>query len=377
MRSFSLAVTALIGVTAANPRVWPRNYRPVNPYPTVPSSSSSTPSSTEGGEYPHPGPTGGNTYPPYPPHSTDVTDYSHPGPTGGNTYPPGGPSTEVLTTYTTTTVCPVTETHGTKVITSLTTSVITITSCKAGCHHEPTPTPGPNPGPGDSNYPVTVPTTITTTTFTWVPCSTSVGHSGPSVIYSSFLTPSYYPTTYVTDVLVYPTPKPESPDVTPASPEHPPVYTPGTPQPPVETPGAPHPPTVTPAPENPPVYPPGTPEECPAPVTITVTVGGGAEPCHACETKTYTITEHGTATTFTVTVTPEATGPVNTPHSTPYGPNPPHSTPYGPNPPVGPTGGSSTGVPHPTGYIPYPSDASSMSYSSSHEGPKPTDYYTY
>jgi hypothetical protein len=154
-----------------------------------------------------------------------------------------------------------------------------------------------------------------------VPCSTAVGSNGPSVIYSTYLTASYYPTVYTTDVVVYPT-------ATPA------------PQP-----------TIVTAESN-----------CPAQATVTVTIGGD---CHDCQTKTYTVTESGTKTTFTVTIPPtQPASSTNGPSKSSYIPSPPIST-----------GVSSSGAPHSTGSVPYPTGpSSSVIYSSSHAGPQPTGY---
>ena len=175
---------------------------------------------------------------------------------------------------------------------------------------------------------------VTTSTYSWVPCSTSVGTNGNSVIYSTYLTPTYYPTTYTTTIVTYPT---------------------ITPQPPVQTySSAPQPPVVTPS-----VSIPAVSTQCPAVATVTVTVQ--PQPCKACETKTYTITENGSKTTFTVTVTPTYT-PL--PISSDISSKPPH-----------PTGGSSIYItPSGTGSIPYPTHSSAPSssvYSTGRVGPTP------
>jgi hypothetical protein len=381
MRSTSVAFAALFGVAAANPAVWPRNdgYG-YNPYPTAESSSSVASSYSSETLYP---PASSSTYVqssasseyPYPPLSTDVSS-DYPQPPSGTGYPPqppytgtgyppqpphptgtgyiskppmstGYPGTEVLTTYTTTTVCPVTQTYGTEVITTITTSTITVTSCKAGCHHQPTPPASSPVHPTEG--PVTETQTITATTYTFVPCSTSIGHNGPAVIYSTYLTASYYPTTYYTTKVIYPTPAPQ-----------PPVET-SKPQPPVVTPAGncPAASTVTVTIAPPAVTPV---DNCPAASTITVTIV--PPPPAGYETKTYTVTEHGYPTTITVTV-PVTETPIQTPQSTPYQPQPPLST----------GGSASSGIPQPTGHGPYPTGGhSSVIYSESHVGPKSTGY---
>jgi hypothetical protein len=261
MRSISIALAALIGVVAANPVVeWPRN-APAPPYPT---GVSSKPDET--------------------------------------------------ITYVTETICPVTYTHGTIVKTTLTTSTITVTSCKGGCH-KPTPPPVYNPPGGDK----TITKTYTTITYTFVPCSTSVGKNDHSVIYSTFLSQSAITKTYTTYEVVKPTPAP--PAVTPI-PEGP---KPGT----CVT-------TITQINDYfscPPVAPPATVTE-----TITITKGGPAPPpCHEC-VKTYTITEGGYETCITYTFEKPPTKPTETPkkpHYTPPVYTPPVHTPPVYTPPAG------------------------------------------
>lgn len=253
--------------------------------------------------------------------------------------------TEVITTYTTETICPVTKTYGTQVVTTLTTSTITITSCKSGCHHQPTPPASSHAESTPSQSgPVYVPTTITTTTYTWVPCSTSVGNNGGSTIYSTYLTASWYPTTYVTSTLVYPEPTP----------------------------------IVTPVATPPPA------DNCPAPVTVTkiVTETVGSGHCEACQTKTYTVTEGGYKTTITVTLPP-----TEVPHSSQVysSGKPEHSTYvhsseiYSSKPPMSTGASGYSSIPYSTGSVPYPTSSVHLSYSSgSHAGPKPTGgYYGY
>lgn len=81
----------------------------------------------------------------------------HPHLTGSwpNSSPPAWPtSTETLTTYTSTTVCPLTRTSGNVTETTWTTSTVTVTSCKGGC------TPTSLVHPSTAEY--TTYTTVTT-----------------------------------------------------------------------------------------------------------------------------------------------------------------------------------------------------------------------
>jgi hypothetical protein len=177
-----------------------------------------------------------------------------------------------------------------------------------------------------------VPTTITTTTYAFVPCSTSVGNSGPSVIYSTYLTASYYPTTYVTTKVVYPTVAPPKPTV---------------------------------------VTPHDYPEQCPGPVTVTVTVTAGEEPTYKPNPPAYT-------------PIPEPSYSQGPAPSYSHGPAPSYSQGPAPSYSEGPApsssktpDASSTGyIPYPTGDAPYPTTSPSTSSPIYTPGPKPTgDYY--
>jgi hypothetical protein len=279
MRSVSVALAALIGVVAANPLAeWPRNAPP--PYPTGVTTSK--------------------------------------------------PDT---ITYTTETICPVTYTHGTEVKTTLTTSTITVTSCKGGCH-KPTPPPVYTPPPHGGDHTITK--TYTTITYTFVPCSTSVGNNDHSVIYSTYLSQSAITKTYTTYEVVKPTPAPPAITPTPEAPK------PGT-CPPTVT-------TITQIIDNfscPPAPPAVT-------STVTVTVGKPpAPPCHEC-VKSYTVTEGDFTTcityTYEVPPTKSTVTPVTPGSKPPYTkPTTPVSTPPVYTLPPHGTGKSSSSIPKPTG----------------------------
>lgn len=352
MRSVAL-ITALIGAASANPVLhWPRNYF----WPTG-HSSSSVPLPTSGTVVPPP-PSGGSTSKPsYPTSYSISTPWSAPSSvatgsskpsssipwssTGGVSTGTGYPSsTETITTYTTTTVCPVTETTGTQVITTLTTSIITITSCKGGCHQSTPPSSPPSTPTGPSS--IVVPTVLTTSSYVFIPVSSSVGHNGHTTVYSTYLTSEVVSKTYSTWATIYPS-------------------------------------TVTPPTVTPPVVTPPS-GSCPAPATVTVTVTAPPPPptnCPDC-TKTYTITESGTTTCITVTNYPTTTTYVSSietpPSSVPGGPGGPSSTStYQPSGPIG-TGTGYPTHPHPSGTgVPYPSWDSS----STRRGPKPTNSMYY
>ena len=147
-----------------------------------------------------------------------------------------------MTTYETTTVCPVTQTktYGSSVAieTKLTTSTITVTTCKNGCHHSTKPYPtgtgyssstgtgihgtGYTSTPSASNAPThatSLPGDITTTNYitttmpytitSFVPCSTSIGGGPGKTIYSTWLSETYIPTSTVSVItstgVVHPT----------------------------------------------------------------------------------------------------------------------------------------------------------------------------
>jgi hypothetical protein len=123
-------------------------------------------------------------------------------------------SSQVLTTYTTVTTCPITYTrrHGSSVelSTSYTTSTITVTSCKEGCNH-----PHPTGKPTTSTKQPTGPVTVTDYITKFVPCSTPVtGNNGETLYYSTWLTATYIPTTYVTS---YVAPAPTASSCPPAA----------------------------------------------------------------------------------------------------------------------------------------------------------------
>jgi hypothetical protein len=222
-----------------------------------------------------------------------------------------------LTTYTTTTVCPVTETHGTQVVTTLTTSTATITSCKGGCGYETTAVP-PKP---TSSKPADHTTVVTT--YEWVPCSTEVGHSGTAKIYSTYLTASYK--TYTSTAYGQP-PKPtgEAPKPSGDKPGQPKTtVTVGVDVPqstPVASkdnkPSQPAGKTVTVGVDVPQYTPGPGQENCPAPVTVTKTVTVGVDVPQYTPvpndhtTKVVTATEGGKPQTYTVTI---PAGPKSTP----------------------------------------------------------------
>jgi hypothetical protein len=230
----------------------------------------------------------GTGYSPSQPGYPEYTPSSKPHGTGYSTSPQ--PTTTEYTTYTTTTVCPITQTHGTQIITTSTTSTVTVTSCKKGCHQQ-TSAIVPTPTPSQSKPPQDVTTTITQTTYKWVPCSTPVGHNGGTTVYSTYLTPSYTTQTLTSTIYgcggkscatpVVPAPKPSSDK--PVSPNE------NTPKPqlPIETPAVP------------------VPDNCPAPSTKTVTeyvqIPAGT-PVPGYVTKTITVTEEGHPQTYTVTI---------------------------------------------------------------------------
>jgi hypothetical protein len=369
MRSVSVALAALIGAAAANPAdLWPRYYSYNQPlsqtgvssssssYSASPSSSvyysssstkpyssqgtgysSTKPYSSQGTGYSSSIPSSSSKYQSYPhstggypsystgghhPHSSHATGVS------SKPQPPlstGYPGDQTITTYTTTTVCPITTTIGTQVITTTTTSTITVTSCKGGCNYKPT-TPV-IPPPSNTGNPITVPTTYLSTVWSFAPSSTSVGQNGGKTIYSTALASTPIVNTIYTSYITYPTVVPP-------------------PQPPVTV--------ATPAGSN-----------CPAPVTVysTVTVVAGQTPCYDCTVKTYTVTESGKPITITVTDRPNESTytPVGTPSSKPI---------------VTGTGGSGySSLPYSTGSVVYPTkgQSSSIAYSSSYGvPPKPS-----
>lgn len=168
---------------------------------------------------------------------------------------PSGSSTQTLTTFTTVTTCPVTQTktdHGsTYITTTLTTSTVVVTSCKAGCHgwvptsipapdstyvqptDKPTTLPTDKPTTAPTNKPTTseyapgttsvittkvYPTTIIETITSFVPCSTSVSHEGSKTVYSTWLTATHVPHTIVSTIstvkTLYPAPTSDAPKPT-------------------------------------------------------------------------------------------------------------------------------------------------------------------
>jgi len=117
-----------------------------------------------------------------------------------------------LTTYTTVTTCPITYTHysGSSIAysTGYTTSTLTVTSCKGGCTPPPPPPQKPTPPPTKPSQPAG-PVTVTDTITKFVPCSTPVTDStGKTIYYSTWLTATYIPTTYVTTYTAIPPPPP-------------------------------------------------------------------------------------------------------------------------------------------------------------------------
>jgi hypothetical protein len=227
--------------------------------------------------------------------------------------------------------------------------------------------------PSTTGYPhdTTITITTTSTSYSWVPCSTPVGQSGYSTIFSTFLTPSYTTQTLTLTSTIYgcagkpcgATPTPEAPQ--PSS--LPPVidYSANVPQPPY-TPGAQSSGeasatpvlgyTTYPQPSatlslNIPGLP--VPSNCPAQVvTVTVTISAAQTPAGSYVTKTITIPgEAGHDETYTVTV-PVPTGYSNskTPDAYPTG-YPSHSIKTHSSKPTGyPSHSIKTYTPKPTGY---------------------------
>lgn len=130
-------------------------------------------------------------------------------------------------------VCPITTTewahNKSTIVTTLTTSTITVTSCPGGCHGKgSTPTVGPatETKPNGSIKTYTIPATSTITSF--VPCSTPVNEHSGTTFYSTWLTVTYLTSTYLTTSYetVFPTSTPAVPNppkvtVNPAKPsEH-------------------------------------------------------------------------------------------------------------------------------------------------------------
>ncbi|PSK51862.1 hypothetical protein B9Z65_3129 [Elsinoe australis] len=138
--------------------------------------------------------------------------------------------TRIDTTYTTTTICPITTTStnagSTYVVTALTTSTLTVTSCKSGCGSNTT-VPGPTASNPISYLPVPtisasnpilylpVPsprtetsvyiTTETRTVTNFVPHSTVVTTLGPETFYSTWLSIVYATSTSVATRTAYET----------------------------------------------------------------------------------------------------------------------------------------------------------------------------
>jgi hypothetical protein len=316
--SLSLFVAALVGSAAANQipnSAWyGKSSWATGSSSSVPTSSSSSSSSTPTVSPPI------NTAPTY-------------------TGPHPSKTTEVLTSFTTTTVCPITYTRwdhsSAEIVTSYTTSTLTVTSCKSGCNHHPTsypqppasnttvpvpptkPTHPPHHGGGGHTLTNVYPTTITTSYTKFVPCSTPVATSAGTTYYSTWLTPTALPTTYVSTCTD--------------------TYTSAQP-------------TKTPV---------GPVDTCPAVKTVTVTVGGGAQPtappkdCKSCyEVHTLTLT-NGQTSVITITHTKHTQKPTTEVKPTtdvqPTGtgkPNPPKPTGSGSLP-----SGSAPGYPHGTGNL--------------------------
>ncbi|OCL01991.1 hypothetical protein AOQ84DRAFT_229795 [Glonium stellatum] len=367
MHSVSFLLAALIGAASAEPVLnWPRHYGSwvpsgASPSSTSVSSVSSSVSSTSVGPIstgvtPSSTPvysTGGHHYyssssAPSVPSSSSLSHIPWSSSIAGTGTGTGSPSTESLTTYTTVTVCPVTRTSGTQVITTLTTSTITITSCKGGCHPYST-TPSAPHSTGLSS--IVYPTTITTSAPVFVPTSSVVGSEGATTYYSTWLSASYTTKIYSTEVTVWQTGAATSAGVAA-----------------VTSIGAAS----------------GT---CPAPTTVyntvyvTVTPQAPPKECHTCY-ETHTYTESGTTTCVTFTKYPETT---TTPSSavvqtsTPVSVNGSSSKSIGTGYSSKPTGTGYSGKPTGTGASspPYASSSSSSTWmsASSRVGPKPTGGY--
>jgi len=104
---------------------------------------------------------------------------------------------------TTTTAVPTTSTkyHASSYVlyTSYSTKSITYTSCHDSHHHTPSPMPTTYPGPSFTYHPTPEgPITVTSTITSWIKCSTPVVEHGTTKYYSTWLTPSFIPTTYIT-----------------------------------------------------------------------------------------------------------------------------------------------------------------------------------
>jgi hypothetical protein len=130
------------------------------------------------------------------------------------TLPQPSKTTQVLTTFATTTVCPVTTTRyhhsSVEIITTYTTSTLTVTSCKYGCQTDsttlpisnttwgPTPTKATHtPHTGGPWLTTVYPTTVVTTYTKFVPCSTPIATSSGTTYYSTWLTPTFIPSSYI------------------------------------------------------------------------------------------------------------------------------------------------------------------------------------
>lgn len=147
----------------------------------------------------------------YIPHSTWSSNSTT---SSSTTLPQPSKTTEVLTTFATTTVCPVTTTRyhhsSVEIITTYTTSTLTVTSCKSGCQTHSTTLPASNttaltpsakpthpPHSGGPWLTTVYPTTIVTTYTKFVPCSTPIATSSGTTYYSTWLTPTFIPSSYV------------------------------------------------------------------------------------------------------------------------------------------------------------------------------------
>jgi len=196
MRTSTIFIASLLGVS----EVFANKYSNSSSSSVKPSSHTTyLPSSTKSASYSHSvseSKSASYSHGPSHSHSASITKTAS---SHSHHVTKSASSSEDLTTYITTTLCPITITrhHGSTVelSTSYTTSTITVTSCKGGCHKPPPPPPTHTPHPP---YP---PVTKTEYTTKFIPCSTEVTEGGHTW-YSTWLTPSVIPTTYV----VYPTP---------------------------------------------------------------------------------------------------------------------------------------------------------------------------
>ncbi|KAF4550732.1 Hypothetical protein D9617_16g015210 [Elsinoe fawcettii] len=160
--------------------------------------------------------------------------------------------TRVETTYTTTTICPVTTTSvnagSTTVLTTLTTSTLTVTSCQSGCGLNRT-APGPTasasnpilylPVPSPRTETSVITDTATRTLTSFVPYSTIATTIGQNTFFSTWLNIVYSTTTEIVTRTAYetffPNPTAEPTSSCPANTVYVTVTAPGVPPVPTVT----------------------------------------------------------------------------------------------------------------------------------------------